>query len=444
MNNIKKREIIFIGLMLFALFFGAGNLIFPPFLGQEAGNHYWPAIMGFVLTGVGLPVLGVIAIALSGNSVETIAKHVGFRFAIVFTLLLYMSIGPFFGVPRAMNVSFEMGIVPFLSSSNSQIALFIFSVIFFILVYWVSLNPTKLVERIGNVISPILLVAIALLAGGSVFSGISALERTPNDPYVDYPSAGGILEGYLTMDTIAALAFGLVIVNAIKEKGVTDNNKLLRAVSLAGIIAGLGLAVVYISIGWIGVQTAATSTFENGSLILSYAAAQTFGMPGAFLLGIIVTLACFTTCVGLVTACGQYFSNVLPMFSYRTFVLLTVLVSVTVANLGLDAIISISAPVLITIYPVAIVLILLSFLQLKLPLRPSHYQGGVMGAAIVSIYDGIRELGIEIPLITEVYSHLPLFSMGLGWILPVIIGLAAGQLIGCGRTSKNPQEKPER
>ncbi|MFB4166126.1 branched-chain amino acid transport system II carrier protein [Alteribacillus sp. JSM 102045] len=429
MKQINRKDTFFIGLMLFALFFGAGNLIFPPFLGQEAGTNYWIAIIGFVITGVGLPVLGVIAIALSGSSFETIAKRVSSPFALIFTFILYLAIGPFFGIPRAMNVSFEMGAMPFLSEHVYDTALFMYSILFFIIVYWLSLNPSKLVKRIGNVITPVLLIAIVLLVAGSALSGFVTGGQAPGEEYTNNALTSGILEGYLTMDAIAALAFGLVIVSAVKERGINNKTLILRTASAAGIIAGIGLAAVYVSIGWLGVQSAPEQMFENGSEILTFAADQTFGMTGALLLGVIVTLACLTTCVGLVTACGQYFHRTFPNTRYNVVTLVITMASFAVANLGLNAIISISVPVLVAIYPIAIILILLSLIESKVSLHKSHYRGAVIGAAIISLYDGLRELGIEYNSLNNLFLYLPLFDHGLGWIWPAILGVIISNFI---------------
>ncbi|SDI50768.1 branched-chain amino acid transport system II carrier protein [Alteribacillus bidgolensis] len=435
MEQLNRKDTLFIGLMLFALFFGAGNLIFPPFLGQEAGTNYWIAILGFVITGVGLPVLGVIAIAINGSSIETITKRVSIRFAIIFTFILYLAIGPFFGIPRAMNVSFEMGAMPFLSDHVYDAALFIYSILFFIVVYWLSLNPSKMVKRIGNIITPILLAAIILLVAGSALSGFVTGGQAPGEGYSTNPLTSGILEGYLTMDAIAALAFGLVIVSSIKEHGINNKQSILKTASIAGIIAGIGLVVVYTAIGWLGVQSAPQQTFENGSQILSYAANQTFGITGTLILGIIVTLACLTTCVGLVTACGQYFHGVFPKVRYHILTLIITIISLAAANLGLNTIISISIPVLVAIYPIAIVLILLSLIEYKASLSKAYFRGAVIGTALISVYDGLRELGIELSLLNHLYSFLPLFELGLGWIWPAAAGIIISRFIRKARVN---------
>lgn len=426
MNKLTWKDNFFIGLMLFALFFGAGNLIFPPFLGQEAGTSYFPAIIGFVITGVGLPVLGIIAVSLAGQSFQGIAERVNKPFAFFFMVILYAAIGPFFGIPRAANVSYEMGIVPLLPESGTGTSLFLFSILFFGIVFLLSLNPNKLVTSIGYIITPALLASIVLLVAGAYASGFMSGGGPPSAEYEAQAVGRGFVEGYLTMDTIAALAFGLIVVNTLKEKGALDRREIRRSAASAGIIAGIGLAAVYIAIGWLGVHSGPRMIMENGSEILTYSAGESFGFTGTILLGLIVTLACLTTCIGLVTACSQYFQRYLPFLSYPALAFLLTALSFLVGNLGLNTIISLSVPLLVAIYPLAIVLILLSLLNEKITLHRSHYIGAVAGTILVSAYDGLKETGL-VPLDgAGFYSLLPFFELNLGWILPALAGFIIG------------------
>ncbi|WP_252313899.1 branched-chain amino acid transport system II carrier protein [Sinobaca sp. H24] len=426
MNKLTWKDNFFIGLMLFALFFGAGNLIFPPFLGQEAGTSYLPAIIGFVITGVGLPVLGIIAVSLSGQSFQGIAERVNKPFALLFMIILYASIGPFFGIPRAANVSYEMGIVPLLPENGSNMALFLFSLLFFGLVFLLSLNPNKLVTTIGYVITPALLLSIILLVAGAYVTGFMGGGGPPSNEYASQAIGRGFVEGYLTMDTIAALAFGLIVVNTLKEKGALDRREVRRSAASAGIIAGIGLAAVYIAIGWLGVHSGPRMLMENGSEILTYSAGESFGFTGTILLGLIVTLACLTTCIGLVTACSQYFHRYLSFLPYSVLALLLTVLSLLVGNLGLNTIISLSVPLLVAIYPLAIVLILMALLNEKITLHRSHYIGAIAGTIVVSAYDGLKEAGLVPIEGVGLYSLLPFFELNLGWILPALIGFVIG------------------
>lgn len=429
MESLKRKDTWFIGLMLFALFFGAGNLIFPPFLGQEAGENFWPAMLGFVVTGVGLPLITVLAIALAKDGVQEIGGRVHPLFAVFFTVAVYLSIGPFFGIPRAANVAFEMSLKPFVSSSELHgFLLLAFTFVFFAFVYWVCLNPSKLVERIGSLLTPMLLGAIGLLVFVSFFKLEGKLGPV-TEKYESAPFTAGFLEGYLTMDTIAALAFGIIVVNAFKQKNLLNRKQLVNETAKASLIAGLGLTLVYVTVGLLGAKMASEGTFENGGAILTESAKVLFGSYGMVLLGVIVTLACFTTAVGLVAACSQYFSKLMPAVSYRAFATIITLVSFMFANLGLSQIITISVPVLIVLYPITIVLVAASLLDKFFNSSRGVYIGSVLLTTLLSLVDGLKAFGFELELVNSLFQSLPLYSQGLGWVLPAVIGGLSGFLL---------------
>ncbi|MEN1967569.1 branched-chain amino acid transport system II carrier protein [Lentibacillus sp. N15] len=428
-----NRNIFIIGFMLFALFFGAGNLIYPPTLGIDSGTSYWLAISGFVITGVGLPILAVTSIAFVKNDARELADRVHPLFGLLFTSIVYLAIGPFFGIPRAAAVAYEIGVEPF-TQHTSTLALFIFTTIFFILVYWVSLNPSKMVDRIGQWLTPILLLAIVALSVGGFFLLDQPLQ-SPIAKYTENTFFTGFVEGYLTMDAIAALAFGIIVVNAFKERGVTSKKGLVRATLKTGIITGVGLIAVYASLGWIGAKLASTGSYDNGGNILSSAAHMIFGNFGAFLLGIIVILACFTTSVGLVVACGQFFVKIIPL-SYKWIISLVTVLSYLIANQGLDTIIGYSVPVLTFIYPITIVLVLLTFMQTLFQRSKAVYRGAILFTSLISLYDGLVAFGIKLDAITPYMEYLPFFANGLGWVVPAIIGGLIGLLF------RNRQSSP--
>jgi LIVCS family branched-chain amino acid:cation transporter len=427
-----NKDIFIIGFMLFALFFGAGNLIYPPILGMESGTSYLAAISGFVITGVGLPILAVTAISFVKDDARELADRVHPMFGLIFTSVVYLVIGPFFAIPRAATVGYEMSVEPFLTDT-SALMLLIFTVIFFVLVYYVSLNPSKMVDQIGKYLTPILLIAIVVLSIGGFLLLTAPLEG-PMERYLDAPFFTGFVEGYLTMDAIAALAFGIVVVSAFKERGVSTREDMVKSTLKAGLITGVALIAVYASIGWIGAKMATEGTFTNGGEILSAAADQMFGVYGTLLLGVIVTLACFTTVVGLVVAVAQFFAKVTPI-SYKMLVLIVTIVSFAISNQGLDAIISLSVPVLTFIYPIAIILILLTFLHRLFGGVQAVYRLAILVTAIISLYDGLVEFGFELTAVAPFMESLPLYDIGLSWLIPAIIAGLIGWLVGRNKTS---------
>ncbi|CAI8964607.1 MULTISPECIES: branched-chain amino acid transport system II carrier protein BrnQ3 [Bacillus] len=430
MNTVSKKHIFFTGLMLFSLFFGAGNLIFPPMLGQNAGENFWPAMLGFLLTGVGLPLLTVIAISLSGNGMQQLASHVHPLFGILFTVVVYIAIGPSMGIPRVANVAYEMGVSSFLPETirTSSLSLFIYTVIFFTIVFWLSLNPSKLVDRIGNVLTPILLFSIFLLFVKSVFTPLGNSGPSMQE-YQTSPIFKGFMEGYLTMDTISALAFGIIVVNAIRSKGVEDRKAVAIATTKAGLIAAAGLVLVYGALGWLGVTSVSLGYAKNGGQLLTVIVQQLFGPYGLALLAVIVTLACLTTCVGLVSACSQYFSTLFAKFSYKELAGIICVLGLLVANLGLTKIIAISVPILLVVYPIAIVLVLLSLLHKYFGGYRSVYVGALIGAAVISMFDGLKQGNVSVTFITSYFEFIPFYNEGIGWLLPALAGATIGLVV---------------
>ncbi len=428
MNNLSKKDLVLISLMLFSLFFGAGNLIFPPFLGQLAGGATWISMAGFFITAVGFPILGVVAVAKSGG-LHNLAKRVNPLFACIFTVLIYLSIGPCLGIPRAGSLPFEMAVAPYLPESISKIwALFIFTLIFFSVAYWLSLTPAKLVDRMGKFLTPILLVLISLIFIASIFRPLGSYG-VATEEYVNSPFVKGFLDGYLTMDTIAALNFGIVIALAIKSKGVKDEKAIISTSVKAGVGAGGLLVVVYSILAYLGATSGGRfGTTENGAQTLTNIMTYIFGKPGAVLLAVIFTLACLTTCVGLITSCSQYFSALTNKLSYKNWVRILSLSSMILANMGLTKILAISVPVLNAIYPIAIMLIVLAMLDKFFNGSTVVYGLTILFTGIVSVIDALGQVGMQWNFILNLFSKLPLYSKGLGWVVPALIGIVFGTI----------------
>ncbi|SCI76449.1 LIV-II [uncultured Clostridium sp.] len=429
MKNLSKKDLVLVSLMLFSLFFGAGNLIFPPFLGQAAGSATWVAMAGFFITAVGFPVLGVIAVAKSGG-LYSLAKRVHPVFAAVFTVLIYLSIGPGLGIPRAGSLPFEMAVAPYLPEGVSvKLALFLFTLVFFVVAYWLSLSPAKLVDRMGKVLTPTLLLLISVIFIASVFRPLGGYGEATGE-YMTSPFVKGFLEGYLTMDTIAALNFGIVIALAIKSRGVTDDKLVVSNSIKAGVIAGSLLIAIYAVLGHLGATSGARfGATENGAQTLTNVITYIFGKPGAVLLAVIFTLACLTTCVGLITSCSQYFVTLTSKVSYKGFVRILALLSMGIANMGLTQILSISVPVLNAIYPIAIMLIVLGMMNKLFNGNVIAYRLTILFTGVVSIVDALEQVGVSIGVITKAFEKLPLYSQGLGWVVPAMVGLILGVIL---------------
>ena len=430
MMKLGKRDLLVVSVMLFALFFGAGNLIFPPFLGQNAGTHTLAAMAGFLATAVILPVLGVVVVARF-DGLEKLGQQVDKRFALVFTLLIYLSIGPGLGIPRAASVPFEMAVAPYLPhEANLTLWMAVYSVVFFLVALWLCLSPGKLVDRIGRGLTPAMLILLTLLFVCFAFRGETQVAQ-PQDSYAAAPLLKGFTEGYNTMDTIAALNFGLVISTTLASFGLQEKRDRMRYTVLAGLLAGTILALVYAMLSYMGMCSSGVYALQdNGAWTLRCIVYQVFGGTGAVLLAAIFTLACLTTCVGLINSISQYFSTLFAGVSYRTWVFVITFFSLLVCNLGLNMILSISVPVLNAIYPVSIVLILLGLSHDLWKRNPFVYPMTVLGTAAVSVLYALGDAGVPLGSLGQLLHRLPLYKMGFGWLGVALGMLALSLLVG--------------
>lgn len=428
--KLGKRDLLVVSVMLFALFFGAGNLIFPPFLGQNAGTHTLAAMAGFLATAVILPVLGVVVVARF-DGLEKLGQQVGKRFALVFTLLIYLSIGPGLGIPRAASVPFEMAVAPYLpQGANLSLWMAVYSLVFFLVALWLCLSPGKLVNRIGRGLTPAMLTLLTLLFVCFLFRGETQVAQ-PRDSYAAAPLLKGFTEGYNTMDTIAALNFGLVISTTLASFGLSEKRDRMRYTVLAGLLAGTILALVYAMLSYMGMCSSGVYALQdNGAWTLRCIVYQVFGGTGAVLLAAIFTLACLTTCVGLINSISQYFSTLFAGVSYRTWVFVITFFSLLVCNLGLNMILSISVPVLNAIYPVSIVLILLGLSHDLWKRNPFVYPMTVLGTAAVSVLYALGDAGVPLGSLGQLLHRLPLYKMGFGWLGVALGMLALSLLVG--------------
>ena len=414
--KLEKKKKLLIGFMLFSLFFGAGNLIFPPFLGQNAGHQTIPAMIGFLMTSVILPVLGVIVVARF-DGMDRLALNVSSKFSKIFTLLIYLSIGPGLGIPRAASVPFEMAVAPYLPEGiNLSVWMVGYSLVFFVLALWLCFNPSKLVDRIGTYLTPSLLTMICFVFVSFLFMGERrVVEAQP--AYADAAFLQGFSDGYQTMDTIAALNFGIVIATTLSNWGLKDKKEVMGQTLRAGLFAGSILATVYIMLTYMGMCSSGVYTIqENGAWTLRCIVSQLFGNVGAILLAAIFTLACLTTCVGLINSISQYFSKVFHKLKYQQWVIVIVVFSFLICNLGLNAILSISVPVLNAIYPISIVLILLGLTHSFWAKNRYAYPLTIAAVGCVSIVYSLDTARIPLGVVGEVFGRLPLYTEGFGWV----------------------------
>ncbi len=416
-QTLKFSDVTAVGFMLFAFFLGAGNIIFPPFAGQLAGDHLLPAMVGFLLTAVGLPLVTIIAIALAGGTWEHMTRDLPKQAATLMAALIFIIIGPAFAAPRTGLVAFEMGVNPFISDST-QLHLTLFSVLFFAVAMLFAWYQGRLIDMIGKILTPVLFTGLIILAV-SVFVNPQGEIMPAQGEYLTHPLQKGFLEGYNTMDTFASLMFGVLMVDALRGKGITERRATTKYLISAACIAAAGLAFVYISLFYLGATSSAVAAgADNGGMVLSQYVQALFGSHGQLVLSLIVLLACLTTAIGLISACSDFFSTHTPL-SYKTWVLITGIACAVVANVGLAQLISLSVPALFALYPVAIALVALTFLRSKFPNPRLAYRFVLLVSFLFALIDAAKVAGVNVSAL----HFLPLFDVGMGWVLPTIAAI---------------------
>ena len=468
MKKKSIKEIILVSSMFFGMLFGAGNLIFPVSMGQRAGVEVFVATLGFCITGVGLPLLSVLALSSSNSaSVTDMAKLVGKKFSVFFTTALYLCIGPLFAIPRTATVPFQVGVVPFLPEDTKQGMLFLFSFLFFVFALILSLKPGKLLTYVGKVLNPLFLLFLGILLFVAVLFPIGGLHAlNPVSGYEKGSFLKGIFEGYNTMDVMGALAFGNVLIQTIRsmqgneestgeesagEESVGEEaEKRFRFVTvLSGSLAALLMVLLYFALSYAGAESRlAFSVQENGGDTLHSLSTYYFHRFGGILLAVIIYFSCLKTAVGLISSAAMAFQEMFPeRFSYRIYVFLFTICSFVISNIGLSRIIQYAIPVLFFIYPICIVLIILCLFGKAFSYDRAVFQSAIYCTIPFAFLDALKVL-LEGALsrlpgaaaVLSFFSPFPFFSMGLTWLLPSLLGFAFGMLLWYTRKVQREKE----
>ena len=436
MKKLTKKEYLLLGSMLFGMFFGAGNLIFPVYMGQLSGANSIPAIIGFCMTGVGLPLLGIAAIGISkSEGLFDASKKVSTWFSYFFTVILYLSIGPLFAIPRTATVSFTTGITPFITAGQTQLGLFIYTLIFFALVLLFSLRPSKIMTWIGKYINSIFLILLFCLLALSFIKPIGSFTSVqPTDGYISQPFFTGLLEGYNTMDALASLAFAIVLINAIKEFHIKDAKEIAKITLKSGVIAVALMALIYFGLTILGAQSVLLQgASENGGVALAILAKHYYGSVGNVLLAGIMIFACLKTAIGLVTSCAETFVEVFPKtVSYRIYAIGFTLISFLLSNFGLDRILKYSLPALLFLYPITIVFVLLLLVGSFVGENKIIYQSTIIATIIGAFMDTFSKPSYTFMHsaftdgVVNLYQKLPMYEIGFAWVIFTAIGLIIG------------------
>ena len=411
---MKKKDYLILGFALFSMFFGAGNLIFPPTLGLMAGENWLGALLGFLTTGVGLTFLAIYALTKTEGSAFKFGEKVSGKFSFVFNSLIILAIGPLLAMPRTGAVTYEMAIQPFMPNFNP----WIFQAIYFGLTIYLAIKPSKMMDRLGEILTPIILGTVALIIGVGLFKSFGHVDTSV---VMDNSYFKGFQEGYQTMDAIGAIIMGVVAIDAIRARGVKKEEEGKAVLITAGIAGGL-LALIYGGLMFLGAKSGSVYAGQEigRTALLSGLATLTLGTAGKVVLGLLVASACLTTSVGLAATAANFFSKHTKI-KYGTVVIVSSVISLFIANFGVDKIIKISVPLLVIMYPIAMVLIVLNSFSEKFKVRGT-YIGGAIGAGAIGLIEALNFLGVKMDAVNKIYSLIPLSKSGFAFIVPAILG----------------------
>ena len=426
---IKKGFLI--GLLLFGIFFGAGNLIFPAELGFRAGGNFSPAMFGFVLSGVGIAIITlVVGTMVNGGYKRELSIKVSPIFSKAYLTILYLAIGPFFAIPRTAGTSFSIGLAPV--TGNGRFPLFIFSAVYFLFAYIIAINPSKLMDRVGKVLTPMfaMLIIILIIVGNLNFHTVNVGEMSGSMEALKK----GFFEGYNTLDALASVSFCLIATSSIKTFGFSSKKEYIKIMAIVGIVTAIFFSSLYIGLGALGnkfsipADVLKDSNTNIGTYILSKSSYELFGNFGQIFLGAMTILTCFTTTAGLIVAVSEFFAETFPKFGYKVYVNVFTIIGFAMSNFGLNNIIKISIPVLMILYPITIVVVAIVILNKLIKLSKK----GMRLTIIMTTAASTIEVLVSTLNLKTVKSLISVFiggNSGFLWVNFVVLGTVLSLLL---------------
>lgn len=414
----KGLNILIIGFALFSMFFGAGNLIFPPYLGISSGSEWLNSFTGFVIGDVGLALIIMVIMAKHNGSLSEVTMKMGKKFSVIIGIVIITCLGPLLAIPRTAATTFEVGVQGIFPNANPIIS----SIIFFAITLMLTIKPSKVIDIVGEFLTPTLLICLIILITKGIMNPIGEFTSSR----ITDVFSTGLAQGYQTMDALGSLMFAVIIMESISKKGYTDKREIVKMTFYSGIVAAIGLVLVYAGLAYIGAHSASVydTSIPQTQLIISITA-SILGEGGKIVLGLIVALACLTTSIGLTSATANFYEKLFKgKFSYSKIVVIICVFSAFVSNFGVSTIIQFSAPILELIYPVSIVLVVMNAFDNKIK-KKSTYAGAVYTTLVISIFNLMAQHGYTVSFL----KYLPLNSIGFNWILPAIIGGIIGSMI---------------
>ncbi|WP_019138051.1 branched-chain amino acid transport system II carrier protein [Peptoniphilus timonensis] len=431
-KEIRMKDLFIIGFALFAMFFGAGNLIFPPYLGLLSGHQWWIGFLGFTITDAGLGLLAIIALSKYDGNLNVLASRINKTFSIIISTAIILCIGPFLATPRTAATTYEIAILPIFGESFNR---YLFSVIFFVIACLLSIRPSKVVDIVGKFLTPSLLICMTVLIIKGIISPIGEIADTT---MIDNVLKKGITDGYQTMDAIAGCMFALVVINAVKTRNYSSKTLEIKATIMSSVIAVIFLALIYGGLLYLGAQTSGLGVYNqdtDSTLLLVDITNRVLGGVGVYILGIITALACLTTAIGLISATGNFFNDLtFNKISYERVVVICSIVSCLISMLGVTQIIKISAPILEIIYPCAMTIVILGLFNEKikddLVFKVPPIVSLIFG--FLFVLQGKNLLGG----FGDILTKLPLTEFGLGWVVPMLLSLVIAMIISSTKNKK--------
>lgn len=419
-KKLDTKQIIISGLALFAIFFGAGNLIFPPFLGLNSGKDWFLASLGFNLSDSLLILLGILALSFRSANLKSFGGKLSNNFGSILSLVCITLVGPLLSIPRTGATTYEVALSPFYPNINK----ILFSFLFFALVYILTINGSKVVDRVGKYLTPTLLIILAILIIKGIFYPDVVLESTAGNKF-----SAGFIEGYQTMDSLGPIFLTGIILEDLKNKGISEKNDLIRATIYSGLIAVFGLVIVYTGLTYVGAKSIAFADPDlNRTSLLIAISENLLGRNVQIALSLVVGFACLSTAIGLVSAFASIFAENFKKLSYRFFVRLGVVISFVLSILGVDKIMEISIPTLLFVYPIVISLYILNLID-RGNISPLAYKISIGAVALVSFADALSALGFSNNFYVNGINRLPMSDAGFAFVFVFLISLIFGLLI---------------
>ncbi|GAP00335.1 branched-chain amino acid transport system II carrier protein [Fructobacillus ficulneus] len=438
-EKLSRKQLFLLSSLIFGMFFGAGNLIFPVQLGQNAGHNWLPATAGFLLTGCVVPFLAMLAVSMThSKSVYDVAAPVAPWFGTVVLVAVHMTIGPLFGTPRTAATAFSMGVSPFVSAKYQNLAMFLFSAAFFGLAYFLTVKQSSLMKWVGKYLNPLFLVLLVVLLVLALVLPMGSLHQSVGTSYQSNAGFQGILDGYNTMDGLALLAFAVTAVYAVRHMGF-EGKSVSKVLAKAGLLSIFWEALLYVGLVLLGVSSLGKmSVAANGGTAFSDVVTHYAGNFGVLATGVLVTLAVFTTAMGLFASFAQDLHRAFPKLSYLWWLRLTAVGSFVTANAGLTNIVKWSVPVLMLLYPYALALITLGVLNKWVKQSPYLYRSVMAFVTVPAFLDCLANspllsMTTVNTVVNDYHQYFPFAGNGFGWVVPALVGAAVGlvwQLVG--------------